>query len=112
VSTTDLFPVVVFGPAATDETETGEPFDRTVKLDVSGSEVLCRSSLYVTVRVDPFDSSVLVEYTGEVWSTFEVLVNDVVFNDSASFPATSWIALFPVVPSIDGAAYAIVTVFP
>ena len=111
VRMTDRLPVVLFGPAATDETETGEPFDRTVKLDASGNDVLCRFSLYVIVKLNPSDASELVEYTGAVWSAFELLVNDV-FSDIASLPATSWIALFAVVPSVVGATYATVTVFP
>ncbi|CAB4611210.1 unannotated protein [freshwater metagenome] len=45
VSTRDLSPVVLLGPMTTDETATGDPFDRTVKLDARGIEVVCRYSL-------------------------------------------------------------------
>ena len=89
VRTTDLFPVVLFGPAATEDTEIGEPFDRTVKLPASGSEVLCKFSLYVTVRLNPLAASELVEYTGGVWSTPELFVTEVAENDRASFPIVS-----------------------
>ena len=80
---------MLFGPFATDETVTGEPFDNTVKLVASGREVRCKFSLYVIVRLTPSAASELVEYTGPVWSTLEVLVNDVVFKDNASLPAMS-----------------------
>jgi hypothetical protein len=100
---TDRLPVVLFGPAATDETETGEPFDKTVKLDASGNDVLCRFSLYVIVKLNPSAASELVEYTGAVWSTCELFVTEVAENEAASFPAVSWMAAFVGAESAVGA---------
>ena len=105
VSTIDLRPVVLFGPIATELMGTDEPFDRTVKLEASGNEVVCNFSLNVTVMLSPLDATDPVEYTGPVWSTVELFVPKVIaLKESASLPATSWIALLAVVASVLGAA--------
>ena len=61
VSTIDRRPVVVFGPIATDETEIGAEFDRTVNAEGSGKADTWSFSSYVSVRLNPFEASELVE---------------------------------------------------
>ena len=57
-----------------------------------------------TIRV--YGASFRTEkYTGPVWSTVELFVPKVMaLKESASLPATSWIALLAVVASVLGAA--------
>lgn len=101
--TVDVFPAEV-----AELMVTGLPFTNTVYA-LTGAVVARTVSLYDNVNVVPFAASAAELNTGGVWSTLEPFDTVVVVKEIASFPALSWIALFVVEVSADGAAYETLT---